>query len=172
MVNSFRSTSGGWIANGQLASLEVLMSVHQGLCGFNSLLYAVWKGVIGDDGLWFSSADAGGPRAAAGSQLTSTYLVVPASWTRVPHIYYVAVDKNVHELAWPGTNWIHRAVPHDAGGPPVAAGSALTSATCFGGNPLVYYVAGDNGVHELAWTGSNWTHRAVSRDAGGPPAAS
>ena len=51
----------------------------------------------------------------------------------------------------------------------LAVGS-LTSTT-LNGNPRTYYETADGQIHELAWSGSNWSERVVTTDAGAPPAA-
>ena len=132
---------------------------------------------LGDDGqihelaLWGGSwhhlvvtTAAGGPRAAAGTALTST------TYNGDPRVYYESDDGQIHELAFYGGSWHHLVVTTAAGGPRAAAGTALTSTT-YKGDPRVYYVGGDNQIHELAlWGDNKWHHLVVTTAAGGPPA--
>ena len=60
--------------------------------------------------------------------------VVSTTLNGDPRVYYESGDGQIHELALWGGNWHHLVVTTVAGGPPAAAGTALTSTT-YNGDP-------------------------------------
>ena len=84
------------------------MSVQQGLCGFDSLLYAAWKGVIGDESLWFSSLD--GTKWSAQEQIPGVASSVGPSLAVAGGKLYAAWkgsgnDQGIWYASCDGTKW-------------------------------------------------------------------
>jgi hypothetical protein len=111
------------------------------------------------------TADAGAVAAVANSPLAA---VLGAGMN--PRVYYLSADGHVRELAWLGSDWSHRDVTADAGAVTAMAGSPLAAVQVEHGlyswEPHVYYLTADGHVHELAWSGSAWSHRDVTADSG------
>ncbi len=107
------------------------------------------------------TADASGIVAVKGSPLAA--IRGASSW---PRVYHLSADGHVHELAWLGSNWSHRDVTADAGAVAATTGSPIAAIIGASMDPRVYYLSTDGHIHELAWLGSNWSHRDVTADAG------
>lgn len=104
--------------------------------------------------LMTAAAD-GAPSAAVGSAL--------AGYVRgsVQHVFYLGADRHVHELWWdPASGW--RAVDlmtAVAGGAPNAAVGSALAGYPLGVTQHVFYLGGDNHVHELRWDPAGGWHQ-------------
>lgn len=82
-----------------------------------------------------------------------------------PRVYYVGLDRNVHELVWRtlGQAWSHRNLTANIGGPVVARNSlGVTTVGYDRGSPRIYYSGEDSHIHELAWVADDWSYSDVT----------
>jgi hypothetical protein len=107
----------------------------------------------------------GGIPAAAGSPLTS--FALNGDSTR---LYYFDKDGWVNEVGWTGHGWEHTNLSGTQGSYRAASGSAMTSFALNSGYTRIYYLDGQNWVHELGWTGSGWERSDLQANQGGVPA--
>jgi hypothetical protein len=131
------------------------MSIQQGLCGFNSLLYAVWKGVIGDEGLWFSSFGANwsaqqqipGVASSIGPSLAEFGGKLYAAWKGA------ANDQGLWYASFDGANWsAQQQIPG-------AASSIGPSLAEFGGKLYAAWKGwwDDQTLWYASFDGTNWS---------------
>ena len=132
------------------------MSIQQGLCGFNSLLYAVWKGVIGDDGLWFSSFD--GTNWSAQQKIPGVASSVGPSLAVFEGKLYAAWkgagnDQSLWYAWFDGTNWsAQQQIPR-------VASSIGPSLAVFGGQLYAAWKGwyDDQSLWYVSFDGTNWS---------------
>jgi hypothetical protein len=107
------------------------------------------------------TAATGGALASTTAGLTTFITVDPSHAT-----YYVSTDQHVHELYWTGSTWTNGDVTAATGNVPVASNSALTGFPNGGTSHATYYIAANQHVYELYWTGSAWSNGDVTAVTG------
>lgn len=127
-----------------------------------------------DNGSWLTadvSGDGGGPPAAPGTALTALF----DSINQTPDVFYLGTDQHVHILYFDG-QWHPGDVTMDAGAPPAAQGTGLSS--FFTANPMngsapvnVFYLTTDGHAHDLVFADANgWASYDVTFNGQAPPA--
>ena len=115
--------------------------------------------------------NATGAPAAANSIKSVTGLMDTV--TGRPEAYYVGTDQHVHQLYFDGTTWHTSDISFVTGAPNVASGGNVTSmVNTITNAPEVWYIGGDQHVHEIIWNSvTGWATYDLSMQAGAPPAA-
>lgn len=93
-----------------------------------------------------------GPYATARATALTSFAVNPGN----PRVYFVMNSNDVGELWWDGTNWHLNNLSAAVGAAGAKADSPLAGFAIDGVYSRVYYLAGNDNVMQLAWSGSNW----------------
>lgn len=92
------------------------------------------------------------------------------------HVFYVGVDRHIHELFWDSGSWTHNDLTTQWGGVLAASGSNLAGTTFAppgGGNSMhVFYLGADQDIHELVWSNFAWFANDLTAQWGGTNATS
>ena len=133
-------------------------SVGPALANFNGLLYMAWKGIEGDDGIWWSTFDGANwaPQQNVGGVGTSVGPTLAVNEGDQPLLYMawkgIEGDDGIWWSTFDGANW---APQQNVGGVGTSVGPALASF-----NGVLYMVwkgiEGDDGIWWSTFDGANW----------------
>jgi uncharacterized protein (DUF885 family) len=92
-----------------------------------------------------------GALAAAGSALTSFAMLNGSQ-----HVYFVTDNQHVHQLYYNSVKWLDEDLTSFTNGALAATGSALNGFGMSDGSQHVYFVAGNQQVHQLYYNNVKW----------------
>ena len=131
----------------------VYIDTHQHV---NQLMWtgAVW---INDD----LTADAGSTRLAGADSALTTLIDSTG-----PHVLYIDTSGHVDQLMWTDTGWIDDDLTADARSTHDSSEDGDLSGFVDGARVNIGYIAANQHVNQLVWTGSEWVNQDLTMAAG------